>query len=97
MNKILETHYNLNNHTCQVRLFEDSFKDYIRHIIISNDKNKPTKSINSIDNKYGNTLGIAETIENIITNIGGESFIFRKHNKYNNSDVIVSLVVIDEY
>lgn len=95
MNKILETHYNLSNNIYQVRIFEEDFEEYVKHILETKEGNA-TKIINGIDNIQGCTLGKPEKIVEIIQSIKGYSLIFKKYNDFNQSEVIVSLVVIDD-
>lgn len=95
MNKILETHYNITNSSYQVRVIKEDFHEYTKHILETNGI-ESTKIINGIDNRQGCSLSKTEKIIKIIQNIEDRSFIFEKYNSFNQSKIIVSLVVIDE-
>lgn len=72
----LETRYNLNNNSNQVRVIEvENFDEYIDHILESNLNHRNSNIINSVDNYTGCTLGRTENFIIAIMNLERSLFI----------------------
>jgi len=94
MSKILETHYNLTNHSSQVRIIEENFIRYVNHLIKASVSGDSSKIIHS--SPSGPTLAKPERITAIVHYTKDKSLTFIKKNDYTNDDIVVSLVKIEQ-